>query len=89
MNKTKKLVVWLSVLAVIVILALIDVFLNGSGSIKLIASIFLPGFIAPVGSSVSNGLQYIAIIPDIWIICLVIYGITASLKPKKSHSAAN
>lgn len=89
MNKTKKLVVWFSVLAVIVIIALIDVFMNGSSSIKLIASIFLPGLVAPVGSSVSNGLQYIAIIPDIWIVCLVIYGITSSLRPKKSHTAAN
>lgn len=89
MNKTKKMVIWISVLAVLVILALIDIFLNGSGSIKLIASIFLPGLVAPVGSSISDGLQYIAIIPDIWIVCLVIYGVTSSLRPKKSHSAAN
>lgn len=87
MGKNKKLIVWISVLAVVAILVLLDVFLNGAGSLKLIASIFLPGFVAPVGSSISDGLQWIAIIPDIWIIVLAIYGIGSSLKPKTKHSA--
>lgn len=74
-------------LAVVAVLVLIDVFLNEAASLKLIASIFLPGFVAPVGSSVSDGLQWIALIPDIWIIVLVIFGIRSALKPKKKDSA--
>lgn len=73
--------------AVVAVLVLIDVFLNGAASLKLIASIFLPGFVAPVGSSVSDGLQWIALIPDIWIIVLVIFGIRSALKPKEKDSA--
>lgn len=88
MEKNKKrLIIWISVLAVVAILAVLDIFLNDSASIKLVASIFLPGIVAPEGSSVSDGLQSIAIIPDIWIIVLAIYGIGSSLKPKTKHSA--
>ena len=88
MKKNKKLVITIAVLAVLAVLVVIDVALNAAASIKLIASIFLPGFVAPEGSSVSDGLQSIAVIPDIWIICLAVYGITSSLKPKTKHTAA-
>lgn len=83
----KKLIIWISVLAVVAILVVLDVFFNRAASVKLVASIFLPGIVAPKGSSISDGLQSIAIIPDIWIIVLAIYGIGSSLKPKTKHSA--
>lgn len=75
------------VLALVAALVLLDVFLNGAAALRLVASIFLPGFVAPLESSVSDGLQWIAIIPDIWIIVLVILGIKSFLKPKKKDSA--
>lgn len=88
MTKNKKLIITIAVLAIVAALVVIDVALNDAASIKLILSIFLPGIIAPEGSSVSDGLQSIAVIPDIWIVCLAVYGITSSLKPKTKHTAA-
>lgn len=88
MGKNKKLIVWGIVLVVVIALVLFDVLCNAAGSVKLLASIFLPGIVAPIGSSVSDGLQTIAIIPDIWVIVLVLYGVMSHLKPKVKHSAA-
>lgn len=72
---------------IIIVMALLDAFFNRAASLRLIASIFLPGFVAPLGSSVSDGLQWIAIIPDIWIIVLVILGVKSIIKPKNKDSS--